>query len=79
MRPLILFREIPNQGKDEIKVACKYFDLTDSRMDIEPNDLVIGRYSVLPFYEEMERDIMLADAKLINTLSQHKYIANLME
>jgi len=45
-------------------------------MQIKSDDLVIGRYSVLPFYKELEDDIKSVNAKLINTYKQHKYVAD---
>lgn len=39
--------------------------------------LVIGRYSVLPFYKELEDDVKFNGYDLINTYSQFKYIADM--
>jgi hypothetical protein len=78
MRPIILYRDF-DCGSHEIAAASKYFDLTNSRMDIRSGDLVIGRYSVLPFYREQERDIQLAGAHLINSYQQHQYVADLRQ
>jgi len=61
----------------ELASATKYFDCIESRMLIQPGDLVIGRYSVLPFYKEQERDIKLAGAQLINSYEQHLYVADM--
>jgi len=79
MRKLILYRD-PGIGEWEEELQCieRHFPYsTNSRVDIQPGDLVIGRYSVLPFYEEQERDIQKIGAKLINTYEQHQYIAKL--
>jgi hypothetical protein len=76
--PVILLRKYPNQNEGEIATMPKYFKVLDSRMDIKPGMLVIGRYSVLPFYEEQERDVLRAGATLINTYKQHRYIADIM-
>jgi hypothetical protein len=38
--------------------------------------LVIGRYSVLPFYREVEADLAVNGCKLINSFAQHCWIAN---
>lgn len=71
----ILYRDIFKSN--EFKIASKYLPTTDSILDIKENDLVIGRYSVLPFYKEVERDINRLNAKLINTYEQHLYLADL--
>ncbi len=48
-----------------------------SRTLIPPNSLVIGRFSVLPFYKELEEDLKVNNSKLINTYSEHLYIADM--
>lgn len=78
MTPVILFRRLDNADPDEIAAVQSNFRYTESRLDIKPGDLVIGRYSVLPYYQEQERDIIKLGARLINTHKQHQYIANLM-
>lgn len=40
------------------------------------NSLVIGRYSVLPFYEELDRDLQLVGSRLLNTAEEHRWISN---
>lgn len=61
----------------EIDAMGRHFRCTDSRMDIPAGSLVIPRYSALPFYEELERDVLKAGARLINTFHQHRYVADL--
>ena len=79
LKPVILFRHLPNEDHKEL-TAIERSDiyLIESRMDVRPDMLVIGRYSVLPFYGEQERDIKQAGAQLINNHYQHNYIAHLM-
>jgi hypothetical protein len=76
--PVILFRTLPGEYAIEVSAARRYFSVYSSRMEIRPDMFVIGRYSVLPFYEEQERDLALAGARLINTYKQHRYVADLM-
>ena len=75
-RTVILYRDIDLQP-EELAAMQANFPATDSRMDIKPGDLVISRYSCLPFYREQENDINRAGARLINTFSQHNYIADM--
>lgn len=75
MKPVILFRE-NKELLEESEAAKKYFDYTNSRVCIAQNSLVIGRYSCLPFYDELERDIKHLNSQLINSLHEHKYIAD---
>lgn len=78
--PVILFRlpsDSSNEYKLEADIASKYFSVCHKRTDIKALDLVIGRYSVLPFYKELEADIGALGGKLINSYSQHRFVANL--
>lgn len=81
MKPTILFR--PNEdNQEELEICKKYFDVKTlrTRCRLHPADdrivlPVIGRYSVLPFYKELEDDLG-PDAYLINSYKQHKWIAD---
>lgn len=46
-------------------------------LEIKAGDLVVGRYSVLPFYSEQAKDIEYVGATLINSYQQHQYVADL--
>ncbi len=73
--PVILFRESlvePN----EIKAASKYFSVYTCPSEVPHNRTVIGRYSVLPFYDLIEKDFQTKDCKFINSHEQHRYIAD---
>lgn len=52
--------------------------MVEQRTEIPKDcDLVIPRYSALPFYEELERDVNNLGAQLINTHKQHNYVAHI--
>jgi hypothetical protein len=72
--PIILFRST-RETKVEMAIAAKYFDVTESRVGVVDR-LVIGRYSVLPYYRELERDLKLQSSRLVNSHLEHSYIAN---
>jgi hypothetical protein len=74
MNPVILFRK-QYETEKELEVAKNHFLCVESRINIQ-NKLVIGRYSVLPYYRELERDLKLQGSYLINSFEQHQYIAN---
>jgi len=61
----------------EAEAAQKYFDCIDSRMKVESGDLIIPRFSALPFFKELEDDVCLSGARLINSRLEHEYIADL--
>jgi hypothetical protein len=76
-RAVILYRGTEFE-KEEMEPAKQAgFICTNSRMDIRAGDLVIGRYSVLPYYLEQARDIKSVGARLINSFAQHQYIADM--
>ena len=74
----ILFRSSLSE-ESEAEIASKFFKLEHSRMNIPSNSLVIGRYSVLPYYSELESDLKLINSSLINSKKEHLWIANCFE
>jgi len=60
---------------EELETCRKYMPTTESRIDCK-DSFVIGRYSVLPYYKELEYDLASMGSKLINNYQQHKWIAN---
>jgi len=73
--PVVLYRTLDRSTKDEIKIAEKYFRVTDSRVHLE-NKLVIARYCALPFYKELETDLHYQNSELLNSYHEHNYIAD---
>jgi len=72
----ILFRKtLAEEG--EFEIAKKYFDVIESRADIKEGDFIIGRYSVLPYFRELEQDIEKLGGRLINNHYDHEYVADL--
>lgn len=76
MNPVILFRSFSGV-EDEKICAEKYFKIIDSRVKIQKNDLVICRYSYLPFPIELELDIKFLGGRLINSYQEHLFAADL--
>jgi hypothetical protein len=62
---------------EEFNAAKKYFDCVDLLSNINTGDFVIPRYSFYPFPLDQEREIKNIGAKLINSYTQHRYIADL--
>lgn len=75
MNATILFRG-SIEHEDELRAARQYFPNLTLQRNILHNTLVIGRYSVLPFYRELELDLAINQCKLINSYDQHLWIAN---
>jgi hypothetical protein len=75
MNPVILFRKDYSTQK-EFEIAQDYFDVVELRSEIKPGSLVIGRYSTLPFYQELELDLKNNNSVLVNTHEQYSWIAN---
>lgn len=75
-RNIILYRgqEFENE---ELDCAHQFFECTNRRPEIKNGDLVIGRYSLWPFFIDQQKDIEYVGAKLINNYQQHRYIADL--
>src|SRR5262245_49445129 len=73
MEPVLLIRR-ELMSNYEYQFAVKHFPVEESRVMCRER-LVIGRYSVLPLYAEVERDLKLLGSRLINTYEQHRWIA----
>ncbi len=76
MRHVILYRGIEFE-REELEAASQFFHCTNRRPDITEGDLVIGRYSLWPFYSEQAKDIEYVGAQLINNYNNHLYVADL--
>lgn len=75
MTPVVLYRSGLADPAEELECAA-HFPVYRYRAQVPAGSLVIGRYSLLPFYNEMEADINLLGSRLINSLAQHRYIAD---
>ncbi len=75
-RNIILYRGLDFEN-EELNEAHQFFECTNRRPEIQADDLVIGRYSLWPFYADQAKDIDYVGAKLINSYQQHRYIADL--
>ncbi len=74
-RPVIYYRESLLKP-EERRIAEQYFHCVSSLMEVEEGDVVVGRYSVLPFYKDQEADAIRKGAKLVNSYRQHQWIAD---
>lgn len=80
MKPVVLFRH-SRDSLPEMEVCQQYFSTVDSRTECcldgrRGNGLVIGRYSVLPYYRELVKDLAHYGCRLINSAWEHEWIAN---
>lgn len=71
----ILFR--PDLGtEEELSDAKRWFTVATRRTECPTNSLIIGRYSVLPYYKELEDDLATKGCRLINSTEQFGWIAD---
>lgn len=75
---IVLFRP-DKETEDEFKICQKNITTTTSRTLVPTNSLVVGRYSVLPFYKELDQDLAANGSHLINSFSEHCWIADLQQ
>lgn len=74
MEPVLLVRR-ETMGKYECEFAARHFRVEESRVMCR-DSLVIGRYSVEPMYDELDRDLQLLGSRLVNTPEQHRWITS---
>lgn len=78
MKPVILMRPSLAEENEEA-IAKRYLPVYRQRSEIPSGSLVIGRYSVLPYYAELEADLNFHRSGLINTYRAHRWIADMRE
>lgn len=79
MNPVILFRKDFSKqfGYDQEYEDCKKYLRTETlRSKVPPGSMVIGRYSVLPYYRELQADLLENGSQLINSPNQHHWISD---
>jgi hypothetical protein len=78
MNNCVLYRKLFDCDIDEeLQASSKVFPTMEYRSQIPENSLVIGRYSVLPYYRELEVDLRSKGSYLLNNYDQHAYVANI--
>lgn len=78
LSPIVFYRRGVSDPS-EYHHICTNLSATEYLLNIPRNSLVVGRYSVLPFYQQLERELDLIGSKLINSYEQHQYIADVMQ
>ena len=78
METVILFRQTLAE-EDEYRAAIAHFDTFEYRSSIPEYANVIGRYSVLPYYEELTKELNIHGSSLINSFEEHSYIADVLQ
>lgn len=78
MKPCFLFRS-ELDVEHEIDIASQYLPTYTYRSLIPGKSVVIGRYSVLPFYKELSNELKCKGSNLVNSPSEHAFIANVLE
>lgn len=73
---VILYRDFDIED-NEHHAMHQNFSVYCSRTYLPLNQLIIGRYSVLPFYKELEQDLKKINCKLINSYEQHLFVADI--
>lgn len=74
-----LFRFIDEDVKAEAQVANMFFPVHTIRETIPAGSLVIPRYSLLPYPDEVIKGLDHNNSKTINSLAEHLYIAGFWE
>ncbi len=76
MKPVVLFRgSLAEEG--ELQACKNHFPIITHRSEVCNEDLIIPRYSCLPYYKEFEQDVKNSGGMVLNTYRQHNYVADL--
>lgn len=76
MTPVVLFRGGYDDPKEPDAIT-RYFPMVTYRAAVPKGSLVVCRYSALPFYRELCQDLEYGGSTPINSLKQHRYLADL--
>lgn len=76
--PIVLFRGDLDM-EDELAECRRHLQTVEYRSQVPQNSTVISRFSALPYYQELERELNLSGSKLLNSYAQHKWIADMMD
>ena len=77
MNACVLFRTSREEElEQEFRICSSYLPTVAYRTAINPGSIVVGRYSVLPNFQELEEELLLNESVLVNNYEQHKYIAD---
>lgn len=81
MKPCILFRRgVDDEDAPDYEAALQVFgpeSVTQFRTEVPLGSLVVGRFSVLPFYRELDMDLRSRHSRLVNSFRQHHYASRL--
>lgn len=78
MKPVIYYRlEGSLADESERQAMERNFLCITSRLGANRGDLIIARYSALPFYHDLENDLLRVGALMVNSYKQHRYAADL--
>lgn len=72
----IYYRESLTPGEERSAIEASFPGRNSSLLGVFRDSVVIGRYTVLPFYRDIERELALNGCTLINSHNEHLYIAN---
>ena len=74
----VLFRK-DKDTENEFQVAQEVLgdDLLEFRSDIPAGEIIVPRYSALPFYRDLEREIEHLGSSMINSYQQHQFVAEM--
>lgn len=78
----VLFRPCYNfieaSVDEEYEICKQHLPTYKYRTEIPVGSIVFGRYSVLPYYRELEEELANLKCQLVNSHKQHLYIADMM-
>jgi hypothetical protein len=77
LRPVIFFRTYEHVS--EAAIAARYLPVLENLTQIKSGDLVIGRFSLQPFYDLVAQEIESKGAQLLVSYAGYYFISHLLQ
>lgn len=75
MNYVVLMRASLGEAQEQSRCS-KYIPTVSFRSEIPADSIVIGRYSVLPYYDELSQELALRNSRLVHDYRAHQWIAD---
>lgn len=74
---IIWYRKDKDNEEEFSSLLGTQWEVFTRLLEIPHKSLVVARYSVLPFYQDLEKELEIIQSQFINSYRQHRYVADI--